>query len=435
MSDYPDNKHTRWMGVFSTLLFCSAFVLINVHRADAKIPEGLRIHCVKIVNKTEANVCEKYSVDPGHDVGLEESLEIKVMGPSGVGDEGEDFNFKSLILFLDNQPLTDHHPNVEPEASTSGVTVNLTFKLKRNHTDEKSKEIWHSLLGSPTGLSKDVTVGVGLPDGNRIPANGEYKPGVRLELLGGILLTIATAIFVIAFVLFICLCKKSNVIRDAAGPNLAVGQKPPYSLGKTQMAWWFFLVLGSYLFISVATFDYETISAQALVLIGIAAGTGLGAVVINSGKSVANETELANARAELAKLDGSSSKLQTEYQALEAAVPKTTEQSVRLVAVAGEKEAIVTKRAQIDEQITKLEERLADPVSKTLFIDLVSDRSGVSFHRFQNVAWTVVLGIVFLFLVYQNLAMPEFSPTLLTLMGITSGTYLGFKFPEGSKSS
>jgi hypothetical protein len=32
--------------------------------------------------------------------------------------------------------------------------------------------------------------------------------------------------------------------------------------------------------------------------------------------------------------------------------------------------------------------------------------------------------------VYKDLAMPEFSATLLGLMGLSSGTYLGFKVPE-----
>jgi hypothetical protein len=31
---------------------------------------------------------------------------------------------------------------------------------------------------------------------------------------------------------------------------------------------------------------------------------------------------------------------------------------------------------------------------------------------------------------YRFLAMPDFDPTLLGLMGISSGTYIGFKFPE-----
>jgi hypothetical protein len=30
----------------------------------------------------------------------------------------------------------------------------------------------------------------------------------------------------------------------------------------------------------------------------------------------------------------------------------------------------------------------------------------------------------------QHLIMPEFDGTLLTLMGLSSGTYLGFKLPE-----
>jgi len=62
--------------------------------------------------------------------------------------------------------------------------------------------------------------------------------------------------------------------------------------------------------------------------------------------------------------------------------------------------------------------------------DLLSDGSGYSFHRFQIFAWTIVLGIIFVSSVYNNLTMPEFSTTLLGLMGLSAGTYIGFKFPE-----
>jgi hypothetical protein len=50
--------------------------------------------------------------------------------------------------------------------------------------------------------------------------------------------------------------------------------------------------------------------------------------------------------------------------------------------------------------------------------------------RVQIFAWTIALGIIFVSFVYNNLAMPEFSATLLGLMGISSGPYIGFKFPE-----
>jgi hypothetical protein len=66
--------------------------------------------------------------------------------------------------------------------------------------------------------------------------------------------------------------------------------------------------------------------------------------------------------------------------------------------------------------------------------DVISDPNGVSLHRFQMFVWTLVLGIIFIGSVYKNLEMPEFSATLLGLMGISSGTYLGFKVPEKNAS-
>src|SRR5205085_7867446 len=57
----------------------------------------------------------------------------------------------------------------------------------------------------------------------------------------------------------------------------------------------------------------------------------------------------------------------------------------------------------------------------------VGDGRVITFHRFQIVVWTLILGIVFVSEVVTKLAMPAFDPTLLVLMGISSGTYLGFK--------
>jgi hypothetical protein len=43
------------------------------------------------------------------------------------------------------------------------------------------------------------------------------------------------------------------------------------------------------------------------------------------------------------------------------------------------------------------------------------------------VAWTIVLGVVFLHQVYSRLSMPELPAVLLGLMGLSAGTYLGLK--------
>ena len=70
------------------------------------------------------------------------------------------------------------------------------------------------------------------------------------------------------------------------------------------------------------------------------------------------------------------------------------------------------------------------PSTHGFLLDLLSDANGVTLHRFQMLVWTVVLGIVFVFGVYRSLSTPQFDTTLLALMGIASGTYLGFKIPE-----
>ena len=72
----------------------------------------------------------------------------------------------------------------------------------------------------------------------------------------------------------------------------------------------------------------------------------------------------------------------------------------------------------------------AGPESQGLLHDLLSDATGYRFDRFQIFAFTLILGVIFLSDVYNNLSMPELSPTLLGLMGLSSGTYIGFKLPE-----
>lgn len=64
--------------------------------------------------------------------------------------------------------------------------------------------------------------------------------------------------------------------------------------------------------------------------------------------------------------------------------------------------------------------------------DLLSDSDGISFHRLQMFVWTIVLGFVFIHKVSITLIMPDFDTQLLGLMGLASGTYLGFKIPAAT---
>ncbi len=78
----------------------------------------------------------------------------------------------------------------------------------------------------------------------------------------------------------------------------------------------------------------------------------------------------------------------------------------------------------------KKEIRDISTVSQGFIDDLLTILHGYSFHRFQMFVWTIVLGFIFVHGVYNRLAMPAFSPTLLALLGISGLTYIGFKIPE-----
>jgi hypothetical protein len=60
----------------------------------------------------------------------------------------------------------------------------------------------------------------------------------------------------------------------------------------------------------------------------------------------------------------------------------------------------------------------------------LNDEAGMSIHRLQMVVWTLVLAFVFVSEVFQELRMPDLDVSLLALMGVSAGTYLGFKVPE-----
>lgn len=71
--------------------------------------------------------------------------------------------------------------------------------------------------------------------------------------------------------------------------------------------------------------------------------------------------------------------------------------------------------------------------------DLVNDgrdaERGVSLHRLQLVAWTLIVGLLFWVSVLTEFRLPVLDETLLGLMGISAATYLGMKIPEEGAST
>jgi hypothetical protein len=223
--------------------------------------------------------------------------------------------------------------------------------------------------------------------------------------------------FVVALlVLFLVLAHRSSILRDPTR-ELGPGEFGSYSLARTQIAWWLFIIIGSFVYIWMVTGDHETVTQGVLVLIGISTAAGLGSVVVDSGKQDQRKT------------------LEIQHNALGVEIAGLEQQIAVLGAVADALKAIlIQKFAELKDIENKLQNLPLPPGASERFLtDILSDDQGVSLHRFQMAAWTVILGIVFIHEVWSKLAMPDFNATLLGLMGISAGTYVAFKIPDAPK--
>lgn len=70
------------------------------------------------------------------------------------------------------------------------------------------------------------------------------------------------------------------------------------------------------------------------------------------------------------------------------------------------------------------------PKSKNPIVDILNDGNGISLHRLQLLMFTLFLGIYFIWQMLSTLSLPQFSDTMLLLMGISSTTYAGIKTQE-----
>ena len=332
--------------------------------------------------------------------GLGDEIVIHVKGISDLLNRAA-AQHKDIKLFLDNRQIDDIKP-------VSGAPDNdeqdFQFILQRTAANDK---VWSGLLGKPAWGSfflRPTKVSVGLDGAVAEMSNITGFQLVRVRHVWFVSCLIGLAAYLVAL---ISLTIKSPILRDnmpdltAIGMTVAPGIKAPYSLGKVQMAFWFSLMLGAFLFIWLITGNYDIITPGVLGLIGISATTALGAVTIGDSKnqSAINEIKV----------------LQQQKSALQATTPPPADPQQQL--------------QKLDDTIF-FKRRSLQLGSNGFLDDILTDENGVAFHRLQMFVWMLVLGILFIYSAWTSLIMPDFSTTLLTLQGITAGTYLGFKFPE-----
>lgn len=358
-----------------------------------------------------------YTERPG-EAGMGDRISIGVKGLSDA-IQADQIKPKELVLYLDGRALK----GVQPESISRDE---LVFKLQRT---PESKDAWNALLGRPRLNSRrPVLVSVGMPDDQPIKAASEADQRFNLIVYRR-LWAVISLIGLIAIAVLLWRYGRKDLFRDSSPPKPEAGKSKPYSLAKVQVAWWFFLVVGSFLGIYLITGEF-TMSEQALILMGIGTGTALGAAMIDANKRSSSDSELYTLQPEKSKLEAEVTELESNVNTLGSQANLSAEEKETLKAA---KVEMAEKKAKLEVTKKKIDDAIAaqsTPVSETFVKDLLTDSNGVSFHRFQMIVWTVVLGVLFLIGVYKDLAMPEFSTTMLALAGISAGTYLGFKIPE-----
>ncbi|HEV8581781.1 MAG TPA: hypothetical protein VGX68_22155 [Thermoanaerobaculia bacterium] len=327
-----------------------------------------------------------------------------------------------LMLFIEGLDSGNQPTGIDLD---SGI---LTFELDRT---EENKGIWQPLLYSPLfDPTTTMRISAGVHGSRPLPrAEGANLTLVLDKLYVDWATWLWLGLLVAIVVALVLYGRTSDLLRN--GPSIG-GVRQAFSLGRAQMAWWFFLILVGFMFIWLVTGDRDTIPPSLLGLMGISAATALAAVAISSrgGDRGARRKLL---EAEIAALDEAMQTvaLDIDGAARRAADPTSGASSASL------RSTLEKKRADLEAMRAKLVLERAGLTTVTpsagFWNDLVTDdRGAVSLDRFQIVAWSLVLGGLFLYSVVWQLTMPEFNATLLTLMGLSSGTYLGFKLPSKS---
>jgi hypothetical protein len=360
----------------------------------------------------------------------------------------KDAKVSDLIPYLDDVPLKGIHPEqawpepLGPDSKENPQVHYLRFTLSRTET---SKDGWTQILNQP-GFIRPMKVSVGFENGEEMPTfvlptrpesvnRFIFKPIPPFRFwLGAILILGALAIF-------LYLARWTDIIRDTTAP-LRPDKRWPYSLSRAQMAFWFFLVIGAFSFLWVIIGDTDTLNSSVLGLIGISASTALAAGFVDSGKPAAAASasdlpavNLSQPRRKIRiEIRGLIDKAKEELKQLEKERGDTDPAAEQKLSTNAGAQTIKTKQiADLQRQLDYFEW----PAWKGVMYDLLSEKDAekgvVSFHRFQIFVWTIVLGIMFVANVYNELAMPQFSATLLGLLGISAGTYIGFKIPENNK--
>jgi hypothetical protein len=381
-------------------------------------------------------------------VGLNEKLQVQVTGPTG--DTNLKVDASKYVLFFNGKEVKDL-----PDPTYNRSTHSLVFELRRT---VNNKDLWTDLLGSPVRSTVPVTVALGeRPDSaSQAPQPSIYAfrgdeglSKFELKVFGPVSISVAAVVVFGMIWLVLARARQNTTLRDGMIPQIPPSLQT-YSLARCQMTFWFVLIFCAFIFLYIATWDYNTISSQALILMGISGATAMAAIGVDAAKdSPADATNRGlqalgfNSYADVQQLiiyeipsrEAELVRQQKLLSTLLPAPPDTpdaalTPQQLQWQTVNQRVSQLIIEINDRKNRLGTYEDRIRPFLTQGFFTDITTDINGTAIHRLQVLCWTLVLGAVFIIGVYRDLAMPEFSSTLLTLMGISGAGYVGFKYQE-----
>ncbi|MEH2239148.1 hypothetical protein [Nostoc sp.] len=228
------------------------------------------------------------------------------------------FDPRQLVLYLDGYELEDVHGEpvivmVPGKVQTKIDEDWLAFRLERT---DSSQAAWDTLLGQANRYSIKVIAGVGCPKKLAIPVSNPLSPPQLKIVLLSWRFWLCLLLLLAIVLIFIRYCRNAlrspgiegvyskkeviggqellipekavlqNEYRKSRIAQFFLGRKKlnrnPFSLSISQLAFWTFIIFGSYLIIYGITGDYTNIlTKQSLILLGINSITAFGTSLID----------------------------------------------------------------------------------------------------------------------------------------------------------
>jgi hypothetical protein len=375
-------------------------------KRTSKSPSGGAVYLFKVTDIYNSSNIEK------KEAGITDDIIVKVdsLGIM-VGRTTEETG--PIILFINHLPLKGVYgvPNL--------VNNEMRYTLSRN---EQANLTWDILLSKPSfnATKKPVLISIGFEKGQELPVKDN---NFTLVIIKPVTLVVSVLILLLLLVILIWLGKNTEMLREpfSIAEN---GKNRPYSLALTQMAFWYYLIVSSIIFLFLITKEFPEINSSILILIGISSLTALSSTAINSSRIYDTKEKAINLNAEKKTLSERIQEINNILKSQKNLAPD------KIMEMNKDKMDSEKRLNEVIETLPTYRFDNSNYFCKGFFKDMVSDSTGVSLHRFQIAVWTLVLSIFFVYSVWSTLKMPDFNETLLALMGISSGTYIGFKIPE-----